>query len=332
MEPHSRIFTNCPTCTAASTGDTYPLINSNWTAALNGYPYQPIVDFFLLGISQGFRVGFNYRQGSLVSAYKNLSCALQHMKVVDEYLQNELSHRLVSGPFKKEEVPQVHISRFGVMPKNYQPDKWRLIVDLSFPKGHSVNDGVSKPLCSLSYITVDDALEEICRTGSDCLLAKIDIKSAFRLLPVHPADRHLLGMEWRDLVYINSCLSFGLWSAPRLFNVLADLSWIVKSRGVSFSIHYLGDILMIGPAASLVSAEPKTTCSELGVPLALKKVDGTTTCLTFLGIVIDTHRMEICLPSDKLRKIQREVSKLVVEEVSYVEANTFLSGFLTARH
>lgn len=104
-------------------------------------------------------------------------------------------------------------------------------MDLSFPKDHSVNDGVSKSLCSLSYITVYGAIDEICRARPNCLLAKTDIKNAFNLLPVHPADRHLLGMEWRDLVYVDNCLPFGLQSAPQLFNILAELlSWILKSR------------------------------------------------------------------------------------------------------
>ena len=51
-----------------------------------------------------------------------------------------------------------HVSRFGVIPKNHQPDIWRLIIDLSHPKGYSVNDGIPKDLCSMSYITTDDRL------------------------------------------------------------------------------------------------------------------------------------------------------------------------------
>ena len=108
-------------------------------------------------------------------------------------------------------------------------------MDLSFPKGNSVNDGISKPLCSMSYITVDNAIEEICKSGPGCLLVKIDIKHAFRLLPVHPADQHLLGMEWHDYIYLDNCLLFGLRSAPRLFNAVADLlPWIARSRGCPF--------------------------------------------------------------------------------------------------
>ena len=99
--------------------------------------------------------------------------------------------------------PDVHINRFGVIPKNDQPDKWRLITDLSYPSGSSANNSISSELCSLTYVTIDDAILNILESGKDTMLEKIDIKSAFRLLPVHPADCHLLGMRWKDQIYIH---------------------------------------------------------------------------------------------------------------------------------
>ena len=89
---------------------------------------------------------------------------------------------------------------------NHQPNKWRLIVDLSYPKGHIVNDGIPKSLCSLSYISVDDAINQIIAIGPNTLLTKLDIKNAFQLLPVHPTDRHLLAMEWENAIYLDTCL------------------------------------------------------------------------------------------------------------------------------
>ena len=71
----------------------------------------------------------------------------------------------------------------------------QLIVDLSYPKHHSVNDEIPKHLCSLTYVTVDDAIAKILESGFNTLLAKVDIKHAFCLLPIHSADRHLLIME-----------------------------------------------------------------------------------------------------------------------------------------
>ena len=142
------------------------------------------------------------------------------------------------------------------------------------------------------------------------MLAKIDIKSAFRLLPVHPADRHLLGMKWRGNVYIDHCIPFGLRSAPKLFNILADLlAWIMENAGVSYLIHYLDDYLTMGPPRSTVCQENLdifiSLCAELGVPLAAEKLEGPSTSLSFLGILLDTECMEIRLPVDKLARIKQ---------------------------
>ena len=289
-----------------------PLIFSSWKQALIQHPNQPLVNFFLEGISQGFRIGFNQLPIRLKSAHKNLKGALEHPHVVEEYLSSEILHRRVAGPFIKKHLPAAQISRFGVIPKRQQPNKWRLIVDLSHPAGQSVNDGIPTSLCGLSYITVDDAIQKILELGPNTLLAKIDIKNAFRLLPVHPADRHLLAMEWNKHLYIDTCLPFGLRSAPKLFNILADfVTWIAEERGVSLSLHYLDDFLTMGPASSTLCQENLTTfqhvCHELGIPLALEKIEGPATSLTFLGIVLDTHQMEIRLPADKLQRIQKEL-------------------------
>ena len=49
---------------------------------------------------------------------------------------------------------------------------------------------------SREYVTVDDAAREVLRQGVGSLLGKVDIKSAYRVVPVHPDDRWLLGMQW----------------------------------------------------------------------------------------------------------------------------------------
>ena len=79
--------------------------------------------------------------------------------------------------------------------EKHKPNKWRLIVDLSSPNGASVNDGIDKETCSLSYTSVDAVVEKILELGRGSLLAKLDIKQAYRMIPVHPQDTLLLGME-----------------------------------------------------------------------------------------------------------------------------------------
>ena len=97
-----------------------------------------------------------------------------------------------------------------------------------------MNDAISRDLCSLSYISVDDAAKAVTRVGRGALLAKVDIKNAYRIVEVHPEDRLLLGMQFEGLLYIDSVLPFGLRSAPKIFTAIADaLEWIVSKAGVS---------------------------------------------------------------------------------------------------
>ena len=58
-------------------------------------------------------------------------------------------------------------------------------------------------------------------------LAKIDVISAYRIIPVHLDNRPLLGTLWQGCLYIDALLTFGLHSVPKLFNVIADvLEWM----------------------------------------------------------------------------------------------------------
>ena len=234
--------------------------------------------------------------------------------MLEEYLLEEVAQHGVSGPFRTYAVPKIHISRFGVISKNHKPQRWRLYVDLFYPTGHIVNDRIPTHLCMLSYITVNTAREHILTLGAGSQLAKMDIRNAFRLLPVHPADHHMLGMKWNDQVCIDTCLPFGLRSAPKLFNVLADLlSWILQNKGVSPLLHCLDDFLTLGPPVAPRCTENlitmKEICAQLGIPLAFDKVEGPSTSLTFVGIILDTEHAEARLPEDKLVRIHHQLEE-----------------------
>ena len=90
---------------------------------------------------QGFRLGFN-PGFSLRSDKKNKASANQHPEIVDAYLANEVALGRVAGPFHSPRLPNLHINSFGVIPKKGQPNKWRLILDMSSPLGSSVNEGI----------------------------------------------------------------------------------------------------------------------------------------------------------------------------------------------
>ena len=185
------------------------------------------VDYIIRGLQDGFRIGFNESLCECEKSKRNMLSATQKPEVVREYLVKECVEGRVLGPLDPSKFPRIQISHFGVIPKG-SSGKWRLIVDLSSPEGHSVKDGIDGELCSLKYVTVDDAVAAIKQIGLGAQLAKVDIRSAYCIIPVHPEDRWLLGMVWEGALYTDTVLPFGLRSAPKIFNAVADaVGWIV---------------------------------------------------------------------------------------------------------
>ena len=194
-----------------------PLKLKAWEVALRLHPDKVFRRLLTEGLGEGFRIGFN-RRTLLKPALQNMQSAHEHPEVVDDYLTKECSLGRMLGPFNIEDLtalPEYQVNRCGVIPKGHNTGKWTLITDLSFPPGKSVNDGIDPVLCSLSYTSVEQMAEVAVRLGMGARLAKIDIESAYRLIPVHPQDRPLQAICWKDRMYIDPMLPFGLRSAPQ---------------------------------------------------------------------------------------------------------------------
>ena len=269
-----------------------PLKPEEFASKLTKHPDQRLVAFVLDGLRNGFRLGFQHSR-KLKSANKNKPSANHHPEVIDRYLAHEVSLGRVAGPFPSPPFLHLHVSSFGVIPKKGQPGKWRLIVDLSSPAGLSVNDGIDPEEFTLQYITVDQIIRMISKFGPGALIAKFDVESAYRNIAVHPSDRYLLGLRWRDQYYVDLALPFGLRSAPYVFNSVADMvEWILlNTHNVSDLMHYLDDF---------ITASSLAVCRSLGLPLHPDKCVGPSTRLVVLGIELDSEAQVACLPTDKL--------------------------------
>ena len=107
-------------------------------------------------------------------------------------------------------------------------------MNLPLPHGYSVNDGIQKEHCSFHYYSVDKVAQKMSLLGKCMLLAKMDIKQAYRNIAIALGDIHLLGLRWDNELYVDQVLPFGLFSASLIFSAVADaLPWIMKQRGTS---------------------------------------------------------------------------------------------------
>ena len=138
---------------------------SAWHPFLTAHPDKVYANYIREGLTLGFHIGFDNSTVQLRPNTKNHKSVADNLQAVASFIQGELATGRVNGPFQMSHMPGIHISPLGIIPKPHQPGKWRLIVDLSFPEGHSVNDGIASSLCSIKYASVDDAVDIIQTLG-----------------------------------------------------------------------------------------------------------------------------------------------------------------------
>ena len=105
---------------------------------------------------------------------------------MSEYLAKECARGHSAGPFFRSPCVPFRSAGIGVVPK--KSGGRRLIVHLSAPAGHSINDWIPGDRFRLMHITVDDIVRHVIRQGKGSLMFKLDIQHAFRNIPVNPDD------------------------------------------------------------------------------------------------------------------------------------------------
>ena len=273
---------------------------------LQTHPDKNAVKKVVDGFIYGFDSGYNGPEFS--NTTNNLKSADSHMVEITENILAELEAGRMAGPFYFPPLEDFRTSPIGVVPKK-DSKKFRTITDLSSPKGISINDFISDSESSVQFDTFDKAVDIVAKLGRGTLLAKLDVKSAFRICPVHPANWHLLGLSFKNLYFVDLCLPFGLRSSVNRFCSVSDMiMWILRNNyNVVNATHYLDDFLFAGSAGTsncLNSINIATKLFEnLSIPLSPEKYVAPTTTITYLGITIDSQAMEIRLPDEKLESI-----------------------------
>ncbi|XP_033750856.1 uncharacterized protein LOC117335049 [Pecten maximus] len=211
------------------------------------------------------------------------------------------------GPFTIRPIPNLRLSPVGVVPKS--DGKWRLITHLSYPAGKGVNSYIPEALSSVKYSPFDNVIEMVSSLGKEALLAKMDIKSAFRLLPVFPGDFDLLGLKVDNQYFIDKCLPMGCSISCRYFeNFSTFLHWLVIYRsGINSLDHYLDDFLFAGKRESgnceALMLCFSGICEDFGIPIAHEKTVGPVTVLVFLGLQIVTVNRVVRIPQHKAEEL-----------------------------
>ena len=263
---------------------------------------RQLIDF----ITFGFPVGYD-RDRRPAGVITNHSGATEFPSDIDTYLCAELQDRHILGPFTHNPLTTpLMISPLNSVPKKDARSR-RIISDLSYPKGTSVNDGIDKDVylsetVDLSYPSVDALAEKLQRLGTTALMYKKDLKKAYRQLYIDPGDLHLLGYVWGDKVYIDLCLAMGIRSAAQLCQRVTTAVTEICEFEV---INYLDDIC--GISNCTVAHEDYQFLSDLLLKLGLQesteKAVSPTPCIEFLGVWFDARSQTMSVTKERLSEI-----------------------------
>ena len=135
-----------------------------------------------------------------------------------------------------------------------------------------------------TYVSIDHLSSLILSLGREALLIKADIKEAYWMVPIHPQDQWLLGVQWRGVVFIDRVLPFDLRSAPKIFSAVFNApQWILSTKAITYSIHYLDEYIMVTNFLNKATIQKDiliSTFESLGVPLEYSKLEGPSSCIS----------------------------------------------------
>ena len=167
--------------------------------------------------------------------------------------------------------------------------------------------------------------------GDFCWIAKGDVQSAFRIAPIMFKHIRCLGIKFEGQYFVDITLPFGSAISCVIFEDIAtSVHWIFEQLiGVHF-VHYLDDYLWVHKhyvvCLSTCSAV-KRISQDIGLPLVPAKLVGPAQSLKFLGLTIDTVRMVVAIPQDKIQKILEEIQEVLQCSKCKVKKVQSLAGY-----
>ena len=164
----------------------------------------------------------------------------------------------------------------------------------------------------MAYPDFQEAVKLCLSAGASCHVAKSDMSSAFRHVPLN-------SVAWPNLIlkaqhpttgvwyfFVDKCLPFGSVISCVIFQAFSDtVAFIVSFNTKKPLINYLDDYLFVAFIKRECDEQVKVfiqACSQIKFPVALEKTWWGTTLLSFLGLLLDTVNSVVCLPTDEVQK------------------------------
>ena len=203
----------------------------------------------------------------------------------------------------------------------------RVILNLSSPKGASVNEGIDTDEYPAKMSSTTEWLKVLNRVGQFCKICKVDYADAYKHIKVRLEDTDLQWFTWLDKAFKELALVFGSASSAGIFDAVAKIVLfivIVKSDfNKDWVIQHLDDCCGAAPHGSDMLEKFddtfKLVAEELGIHLAPRvdkeKSFGPSTSGVVLGIEYNTVTWKWGIPEDKLTRLLQSIDDMMAMNV-----------------
>lgn len=282
-----------------------------WAMYLHNYHDKVVVDFLRYGWP------INYCGATMpISTTVNHQSALRFTQHIQHFIDTELSYNSLAGPFNYNPLQQELIcSPLQTVPKRGST-KRRVVMDLSFPHGVSVNSGIPtgcylKDNFQLRLPGIDRLCEFIRNKGKGCSIFKLDLQRAYRQLPVDPKDYRFLGFSFDDKLYFDIRCPFGLRSSALICQRTTQAVVYIFAQEGFLADVYLDDFYgaELPEFAEVAFLRLKQLLDELGLVSSPEKDSPPSTQMLCLGIQVDTELQTLTVPDFRIQELTDELKE-----------------------
>jgi hypothetical protein len=296
-----------------------PINVDKFEAYLINHPNRAYVDSVCLGLRDGFWPWATHDDPNLWRTYDNSHRSInqaERMNFVREQRDEEIKLGRWSPSFGSKLLTGMYSSPIGVVPKPHS-DKFRLVNDHS-QEPYSPNSMITSNNPSFPLDTIDDLVGVLLTTRRDhgknrkLVLWKSDVRSAYRLMPMHPLWqlRQIVTVDGEHSV--DRCNTFGgraggwVWAS-----FISLVLWIaIKVKNIDDILGYVDDDFSWDFAENTryypryrkhlpdKQARFLELWDELGIPHDEAKQESGSP-LTIIGFDVDPNGVNVKLPASR---------------------------------
>ena len=247
------------------------------------------------------------------SRSSNAASAYQFGPQVTDAIAEWIDKGYAFGPVPANEVPAA-AKVSGIMVRPKPNGSVRVILNLSAPKGRSVNEGIDKKDFPATMSSTAAWLTVLDSAGKGCLITKTDWASAYKHICVRQEDTDLQWFAWCGMFFLELCLIFGAISSAGIFDDTNKVALDLVCRRATFPRHMVCQHLDDVCAAAAAGTDAlhrfdeafKEIATSIGIQLAPRddheKSFAPCTAGVVFGVHYDTISWTWAIPEEKLTR------------------------------